>query len=181
MKITQIKTYKLQVLFLLFYLSHSNIGICQSDSTKLHTPLLQKCSENLSIDVKTKYIESDNQPNIDQLYLFGSEYFKNKSYSKALPYLWKVFINDTSIYAKNAIRKIADSYYNLKNQDSVLYACYTGLKKYPDNQRLHYYAAYFHERCSNFECALYHYEALVTYDPDNINYIKKLKELHEKI
>ena len=29
---------------------------------------------------------------IRQFYSFGSEYFKNKAYTSALPYLWKVFL-----------------------------------------------------------------------------------------
>ena len=36
--------------------------------------------------------------NIRQWYSFGSEYYKNKNYKSALPYLWKVFINEFSLF-----------------------------------------------------------------------------------
>ena len=77
---------------------------------------------------------------IRQWYSFGSEYYKNKNYKSATPYLWKVFINDSTKYARNAIRKLADSYFNLQQADSTFIACYRGLEKYPDHVILHYYA-----------------------------------------
>ncbi len=57
--------------------------------------------------------------NIRQWYSFGSEYYKNKNYKSALPYLWKVFINDSTKYARNAARKMADSYFQLQQADST--------------------------------------------------------------
>ena len=36
----------------------------------------------------TKELEQD----VRLLYSFGTEYYKNKSYNEALPYLWKVFL-----------------------------------------------------------------------------------------
>jgi stress-induced-phosphoprotein 1 len=116
-----------------------------------------------------------------QLYSFGSEYFKNKSYSSALPYLWKVFLNDTTTkYARNAIRKIADSYFNMQMADSTLIASYRGLALFPDQKRLHYYAGYIQENLGKFTCAIPDYEALVESDPDNEQYLEKLAFLYFK-
>lgn len=115
-----------------------------------------------------------------QLYSFGSEYFKNKSYTAALPYLWKVFLNDTTKYARNAIRKIADSYFNLQMADSTLIASYRGLALFPDQTRLHYYAGYIQENLGKFTCAIPHYEALVASDPENKQYLEKLAFLYFK-
>ena len=115
-----------------------------------------------------------------QLYSFGSEYFKNKSYSSALPYLWKVFLNDTAKYGRNAIRKIADSYFNLQMADSTLIASYRGLAVFPDQIRLHYYAGYIQENLGKFTCAIPHYEALVESDPENKQYLEKLAFLYFK-
>ena len=117
---------------------------------------------------------------IRQAYSFGSEYFKNKSYTSALPYLWKVFLNDTAKYARNAIRKIADSYFNLQMADSTLIACYRGLAPFPDQTRLHYYAGYIQENLGKFTCAIPHYEALVESDPENKQYMEKLAFLYFK-
>lgn len=116
-----------------------------------------------------------------QLYSFGSEYFKNKSYNSALPYLWKVFLNDTTTkYARNAIRKIADSDFNLQMADSTLIASYRGLALFPDQTRLHYYAGYIQENLGKFTCAIPHYEALVDSDPENVQYLEKLAFLYFK-
>jgi tetratricopeptide (TPR) repeat protein len=115
-----------------------------------------------------------------QMYSFGSEYFKNKSYTSALPYLWKVFLNDTTKYARNAVRKIADSYFNLQMADSTLIASYRGLALFPDQTRLHYYAGYIQENLGKFTCAIPHYEALVDSDPENKQYLEKLAFLYFK-
>jgi len=115
-----------------------------------------------------------------QLYSFGSEYFKNKSYTSALPYLWKVFLNDTTKYARNAIRKIADSYFNMQMADSTLIASYRGLAQFPDQTRLHYYAGYIQENLGKFTCAIPHYEALVKSDPENKQYLEKVAFLYFK-
>lgn len=115
-----------------------------------------------------------------QMYSFGSEYFKNKSYNAALPYLWKVFLNDTTKYARNAVRKIADSYFNLQKADSTLIASYRGLAIFPDQIKLHYYAGYIQENLGKFKCAIPHYEALVDSDPVNKQYLEKLAFLYFK-
>ena len=115
-----------------------------------------------------------------QMYSFGSEYFKNKSYTSALPYLWKVFLHDTAKYGRNAIRKIADSYFNMQMADSTLIASYRGLALFPDQVRLHYYAGYIQENLGKFTCAIPHYEALVESDPTNIQYLEKLAFLYFK-
>ena len=115
-----------------------------------------------------------------QNYSFGSEYFKNKSYTSALPYLWKVFLKDTAKYGRNAIRKIADSYFNLQMADSTLIASYRGLAVFPDQTRLHYYAGYIQENLGKFTCAIPHYEALVDSDPTNTQYLEKLAFLYFK-
>jgi len=117
---------------------------------------------------------------IRQWYSFGSEYFKNKSYKAALPYLWKVFLNDSTKYARNAIRKIADSYFNLQKADSTLIASYRGLALFPDLVRLHYYAGYIQENLGKFQCAIPHYEALVESDQENEQYLSKLAFLYWK-
>ncbi len=117
---------------------------------------------------------------IRQRYSFGSEYFKNKAYKSALPYLWKVFLNDSTKYARNSIRKIADSYFNLQMADSTLIASYRGLALFPDQIRLHYWAGRIQEKIGKFTCAIPHYEALVESDKENPQYLEKLAFLYFK-
>ncbi len=117
---------------------------------------------------------------IRQWYSFGSEYYKNKNYTSAIPYLWKVFINDSTKYARNAIRKLADSYFNLQQADSTFIACYRGLEKYPDHVILHYYAGFLQDNLGNAECAIPHYEALAADNPEREEYLEKLAFLYYK-
>ena len=84
----------------------------------------------------TKELEQD----IRILYSFGTEYYKNKSYKEALPYLWKVFLKGNDKYACNSVRKMADIYFYQGIVDSTLIVCYRGLERFPDEISLHHYA-----------------------------------------
>ena len=119
--------------------------------------------------------------NIRQWYSFGSEYYKNKNYKSALPYLWKVFINDSTKYARNAARKIADSYFQLQQADSTLLICYRGLQVFPDHVILHYFAGFIQDNLGKVECAIPHYEALVKDNPEKTEYLEKLAFLYYKM
>ncbi len=124
-----------------------------------------------------------NQPlnqDIRLLFNFGYEYYKNQSYKEALPYLWKVYLHDSTKYAKAAIRRIADIYYLQGNVDSTLIVCYRGLKRFPGMVRLHYYAGALQNRLGRFRCAIPHFEALVKKDSTNIDYLKTLAFLYFK-
>ena len=180
MKFSQMKKHNFLVLIVFLLIVFFVEGNSQNDSTEFQTLSLHKCFEGINLNSNKFVNRKVEQSEINEWYLYGSEYFKNKSYATALPYLWKVFLFDSSKYAKNSIQKIADAYFNLENKDSCLYACYIGLNRFPINLRLHYYAAFIHENKDNYECALYHYEVLARYNPDDIHYIKKLKVLHEK-
>ena len=118
---------------------------------------------------------------IRQWYSFGSEYYKNKNYKAALPYLWKVFISDSTKYGRNAVRKIADSYFQLQHADSTLIACYRGLDRYPDHVILHYFAGFLQDNLGNDRCAIVHYEALVADNPEKTEYLEKLAFLYYKL
>ncbi len=111
---------------------------------------------------------------------FGYEYYKNQSYKDALPYLWNVFLHDSSKYAKAAVRRLADIYFLQGNVDSTLIVCYRGLKMFPEMLRLHYYAGTLQNRLGKFRCAIPHFEELVKKDSTNIDYIKTLAFLYFK-
>ncbi len=114
------------------------------------------------------------------LYNFGYEYYKNKSYSEAMPYLWKVFLHDKDRYAKASIRKIAEIYFSRGQVDSTLIACYRGLELFPDMVRLHHYAGLLQNKLGRYKCAIPHFEKLVAKDSTNINYLKTLAFLYFK-
>jgi tetratricopeptide (TPR) repeat protein len=116
---------------------------------------------------------------LSQLYSFGSEYFKNKNYKEALPYLWKVFVNNSK-NSSRAIGKIAESYFKEKKIDSTLIACYKGLEKFPTNQKLHYYAGFLQKELGKSSCAIPHYEAMVAKNPKSIAYLSTLAFLYSK-
>jgi tetratricopeptide (TPR) repeat protein len=123
--------------------------------------------------------EETSEMDLRRWYSFGSEYFKNKNYEAALPYLWKVFLAG-QYRADYAVRKIAESYFNLKYADSTLIACYRGLEKYPDQTTLHYFAGFLQDNLGRYRCAIPHYEALVEANPEEKNYLDKLAFLYFK-
>ena len=144
----------------------------------------EKAEENcIPENLTTPYDSVANkelQDDIRLVFNFGYEYYKNKNYKAALPYLWTVFIKDSSKYARSSIRKIAEIYFREGKADSTLIACYRGLKRYPEIMILHHYAGLLEEKSGKFRCAIPHYEKLVEKDSTNINYLKKLAFLYYK-
>jgi tetratricopeptide (TPR) repeat protein len=106
-----------------------------------------------------EYADPD-QP-IPLLYNFGYEYYKNKSYKEALPYLWRVFIEDSTRYSRNAVRFIARMYFDQGIVDSTLIICYRGLEKFNNIITLHYYAGILQNKMGRSKCAIPHYEAQI--------------------
>ena len=102
--------------------------------------------------------------------------FADQNYKDALPYLWKVFVNDTGKYAILAIGKITQAYFELQMADSTLIAAYKGLAKFPNYAKLHYYAGYLQDNLGRYKCAIPHYEALVESEPEQTSYLEKLQE-----
>lgn len=135
-------------------------------------------------DLSTPYdqfIGAENASSmIRQWYSFGSEHHKNKNYQSALPYLWKVFLNDSTKYGNLAIGKIADGYFQEQKIDSTLIACYKGLAKFSDQQKLHYFAGFLQKELGKAACAIPHYEALVEANPENKSYLSELAFLYYK-
>lgn len=113
-------------------------------------------------------------------YSLAREEFKYNNYKRAIPYYWKVVIHDNSGKFKVAYSKLAECYYNLNFPDSVLLVCYRGLKDFPDQTRLHYYAGYVQDLRGNTKCAIPHYEALVKETPQEKSYWVKLAYLYYK-
>jgi tetratricopeptide (TPR) repeat protein len=170
------------LLFAFMFLTQIPLVQAQIDDDEfLDEPEDVQCiPENLTTPYDSLYNAETPRNDIKKWYSFGSEYYKNKNYTSALPYLWKVFINDTGKYAKLSIRKIAYSYFNLQIVDSTLIACYKGLARYPDHGNLHYYAGYLQDNLGKFRCAIPHYEKLVEEKPDEKSYLEKLAFLYYK-
>ena len=118
---------------------------------------------------------------VNQWYSFGSEYHKNKNWKAALPYLWKVFVNNNGKRGELAIGKVAECYFNLQQVDSMFIAVYKGLEVFPENQKLHYYGGFVHENLGRTKCAVPHYEILVEQNPENKNYLTILAQLYFKL
>ncbi len=137
--------------------------------------------ENLAVPYDKYAGEEGAKSHIRQWYSFGSEHFKNKNYDEALPYLWKVYVNDTlPKYAGRAIGKIAECYFKQKKIDSTLITCYKGFTRFPDQQKLHYYAGFLQKELGKSSCAIPHYEALVAKNPKSQAYLSTLAFLYYK-
>ena len=136
--------------------------------------------EDLSTPYDNHLFSGDVELEVRKAYSFGREYHKNKNYADALPLLWKVFVNDSGKYANSAVGLVAECYFNLNMVDSTLIACYKGLERFPDNQKLHYYAGFLQNQLGRSSCAIPHYEALVEQNPDNGPYLDTLAKLYNK-
>jgi len=172
------------VIFSFFLVSSWNLSYAQiEDEFGLEEePQNETCMPEILqtiYDVQFAEMEEISDTDLRKWYSFGSEYFKNKNYEAALPYLWNVFLAG-KYRADYAVRKIAESYFNLKYADSTLLACYRGLEKYPDQTTLHYFAGFLQDNLGRYRCAIPHYEALVTANPQEKNYLEKLAFLYLK-
>ncbi len=160
-------------------------GFSQDDLLDDEDELIQEdvvcIPENLAVPYDKYAGEEGAKSHIRQWYSFGSEHFKNKNYDEALPYLWKVYVNDTlPKYAGRAIGKIAECYFKQKKIDSTLITCYKGFVNFPDQQKLHYYAGFLQKELGKSSCAIPHYEALVAKNPKSQAYLSTLAFLYYK-
>ena len=125
-------------------------------------------------------MDSLDQQQVGIWYSLAREEFKYHNFKRAIPYYWKVIIHDNSGKFKVTYSKLAECYYNLNFPDSVLLVCYRGLKDFPDQTRLHYYAGYVQDLRENTHCAIPHYEALVAESPQEKSYWVQLAYLYHK-
>lgn len=114
-------------------------------------------------------------------YSLAQEEYKYNNFKRALPYFWRVLMNDKTDKFKIVYSKIANCYFRLNQIDSTLLVSYMGLIKYPDYEQLHYWAGLVQDNRGNARCAIPHYEKMVELSPDNKEYWSKLAELYYKI
>ncbi|MCB0305323.1 MAG: hypothetical protein KDI38_16285, partial [Calditrichaeota bacterium] len=115
------------------------------------------------------YKTDDLAPNqLDIWYDYGREphkiaRYENKpeKYRQAIPYFWKVIVNDDTGRFKIVYGKLVECYLGLNEPDSALIVAYRGLAKYPDYITLHYHAGIIQKTLGKVKCAIPHYEALV--------------------
>jgi tetratricopeptide (TPR) repeat protein len=119
----------------------------------------------------------------------GYEYYKQKLYEKAIPYLWKVTASGIKDrYYKTVIKKLIESYYNLGKKekgekaialmDTALLACYKGLDFDPDYITFHYWAGLIQYLLKRYQCAIPHYEKLTELEPKEKSYWETLAALY---
>lgn len=130
--------------------------------------------ENMTVGWDSMANKEISESDVRQGYSFGYEYYKNKSYKEAMPYMWQTFLHGDTKFKKNAMRKIAAMYYYQGMVDSTLIASYRGLEVVPNDVTLHHYASILEYKLGRYECAIPHYEALVESDPNNVDYVKNL-------
>lgn len=180
---TRIKMHKQMKWIMLIVFAFSTYGFAQFEDDEfleLKEPVV--CIPDTLQTTYDQYKQTDlSETDLKMWYSYGSEYYKQKEYKAALPYLWKVFVNDTSKMGQYAIRKIADAYFQLQYSDSTLLACYRGLERYTDLTTLHYYAGILLINLGKNECAIPHYEFLVERYPNEESYLDKLGNLYSQM
>jgi len=142
----------------------------------------EKCKPDSIITGYEKFKEDTvSEQQIAVWYSLGQEEYKYKNYKRAIPYFWRVLMNDKTGRFKVVYSKLADSYFRLNQPDSTLLVAYLGLQKYPEHPRLNYWAGFIHDQLGHTECAIPHYEILVKLYPDQKSYWVKLAFLYYKM
>ncbi|GAB4372248.1 MAG: hypothetical protein Kow0042_15490 [Calditrichia bacterium] len=141
-----------------------------------------KCKpDSFVTDYDTLAVEDIDPQQVNIWFSLAREEFKYNNYKRAIPYYWRVLVNDkANKFSKFVYSKLAECYYNLNQPDSVLLVVYRGLEQFPDYTTLHYWGGLVHDRLGNTECAIPHYEALTQADPKNKTYWSKLAFFYYK-
>lgn len=113
-------------------------------------------------------------------YSLAQEEYKYDNFKRALPYFWRVLMNDNTDKFRIVYSKIANCYFRLNQIDSTLLVSYMGLAKHPDYEQLHYWAGLVQDKRGNTLCAIPHYENLVGISSNKKEYWSKLAELYDR-
>ncbi|GAB4168290.1 MAG: hypothetical protein Kow00108_01340 [Calditrichia bacterium] len=119
----------------------------------------------------------------------GYEYFKQKNYSQAIPYLWKyVAAGVKDRYYNTVMKKLMESYYNLGKEekgekalalmDTALLVIYKALQDDENNAIFHYWGGTIQSMVRRYKCAIPHYEKLTELEPENKGYWAVLAGLY---
>lgn len=138
-----------------------------------------KCEPDSFNTVYDKFkLDTVSEQQVAIWYSLAQEEYKYDNFRRALPYFWRVLMNDNSARFRIVYSKIANCYFRLNEIDSTLLVSYMGLQKHPDYVQLHYWAGLVYDRRGNALCAIPHYEKLVELNPENKDYWVKLAELY---
>ncbi len=142
-----------------------------------------------SFDTEYDQFKSDSvtTQQVQIWYSFGQEEFKHEQWKRAIPYYWKVLMNDGVGTYKVVYSKLAKCYFELTKSetdqktaylDSTLLIVYKGLEKHPQYAGLHFRAGSIHRTLGRTTCAIPHYEALTSISKDQVSYWKTLAQLY---
>ena len=193
MKLTK-STLLLFITFLLFAFANAIFAQDEMDDEEMgemgeteELPCIPESFETSYDQFKSDTIKTRD---VEIWYSFGSEKYKQKQYGEALPYYWKVLVNDQTGRYKVVYSKLSTCYTELgkKNSDqskayldSTLLILYRGLEKYPANATLNFYAGRMQRARNQPQCAIPHYEALIAGKPDEVKYLKVLAGLYFQV
>lgn len=177
---TNLRKYLMVVITLIMSISGFQLLQAQIEELEEEFPQEEvKCKPDSFVTVYDKFKnDSIGQHQIEIWYSLGQEEYKYKNYKRALPYFWKVLVNDKTGKFRVVYSKIADCYFRLNEPDSTLLISYMGLEKYPNHKTLNYWAALVQEKLGRVQCAIPHYEKLVEIEPNNKDYWAKLALLY---
>ena len=134
--------------------------------------LPQEAPECRPADLTTPYDQyADSTVDLRQLsiwYDYGREPYKKarhtgvkERYRDAVPYFWKVLVNDHTGRFKTVYSRLVECYMGLEEIDSALVVIFRGLDRFPDYALLHYHGGQIFNARNEPLCAIPHYEALV--------------------
>jgi len=107
------------------------------------------------------------------------EYFKNKNYESSL-YNYRKMVNSscTENYGDRIWIYLGNSFRELENPDSAMWAFESGLKEEPDNVPLHENVAFLHQLAGETDKVISENEIIASLDSTNIARWRKLHDLY---
>ncbi|RMF59335.1 MAG: hypothetical protein D6748_06650 [Calditrichaeota bacterium] len=124
--------------------------------------------ETLTTIYDTHKESNVNPQQIGIWYDYARQYYKlakyggnPDNYKDAIPYYWKVIVNDSTPTFKTAYSRLVDCYLHFNQVDSALIVIYRGLERFPNYATLHYQAGQIQRTLGKAQCAIPHYEKLI--------------------
>ena len=164
------------ILVLLLALNNLNFLGCASTGPKTQelTPERQKAIQDSLNNLHTREVQ--------RLFSFGFEPYKQGDYARAKRYLKQVAELDTgSIYGRVLYQRLGDCYLRLNLPDSAEWAYRVGVKRLPDNPYFYSALGYLYRAQGRVDEAIQNYETLVTLVPDSASYHRYLGDLYIRV
>lgn len=164
--------FSILTLFLILFFSTLHFN-CTPPKPEIAPALDKAKQDSINQAEQEEYIRY-----LDLWQSLGRENFKTKQYQRAVNQFWVTAKADTIKRHRSIWTKIFQSYFYLEKPDSAQMAAEMGLEIYPDDLYLHRSIAHLFTVQNEYEKAIEHFKAVLSYQDDTADDWKKLGGLY---